>query len=116
MPGRILACSTSRTVKLAGWQVTRKRLRTKDGAPMAFVTFEDTTALYETVIFPREYNRLAPLISASGPFLVTGEVAEELGVITLTLKDLRLLSQKQDYAPRIPERSIWAEEVATSAA
>ena len=105
-----------RTVKLAGWQVTRKRLRTKDGEPMAFVTFEDTTGLYETVIFPREYDRLAPVVSASGPFLVTGEVTEELGAITLTLKDLRLLSNSGNYAPRVRERSIWAEGISEVAA
>ncbi len=48
---------------------------------MAFVTFEDETARYETVVFPREYRRFATVISAPGPFLVTGEVTEELGAL-----------------------------------
>jgi error-prone DNA polymerase len=80
-----------KTVSLVGWQVTRKRLRTKHDEPMVFITFEDTQALYETVMFPREYRRFAPLTLASGPFLVTGEVASEHGAVTVTIKDLRLL-------------------------
>jgi len=56
-----------------------------------FITFEDTYALYETVMFPREYRRFAPLTQASGPFLVTGQVGSEHGAVTVTIKDLRLL-------------------------
>jgi len=78
-------------VSLVGWQVTRKRLRTKHDEPMVFITFEDTQALYETVMFPREYRRFAPLTPAPGPFLVTGEVASEHGAVTVTIKNLRLL-------------------------
>ena len=80
-----------KTVALVGWQVTRKRLRTKHDEPMVFITFEDTHALYETVMFPREYGRFASLTLASGPFLVTGQVASEHGAVTVTIKDLRLL-------------------------
>jgi len=105
-----------RRIKLAGWQVTRKRLRTKHGDPMCFVTYEDTSGLYETVIFPREYNRLAPIISASGPFLVIGEVAEELGALTLTVQDLKLLADANPLTHRIPERSIWGEDMQEAAA
>jgi DNA polymerase III alpha subunit len=80
-----------KTVSLVGWQVTRKRLRTKQDEPMVFITFEDTHALYETVMFPREYRRFASLTLASGPFHVTGQVASEHGAVTVTIKDLRLL-------------------------
>jgi DNA polymerase III alpha subunit len=101
-----------RTVQVAGWQVTRKRLRTKQKEPMAFVTFEDETALYETVIFPREYRRAAPLIAASGPFVVTGEVTEELGALTITVTDLRLLAETREVNEHIPEKTIWWDEQA----
>jgi error-prone DNA polymerase len=80
-----------KTVSLVGWQVTRKRLRTKHDEPMVFITFEDTHALYETVMFPREYRRFASLTMATGPFLVTGQIASEHGAVTVTIKDLRLL-------------------------
>ncbi len=91
-----------KTVALVGWQVTRKRLRTKHDEPMVFITFEDTHALYETVMFPREYRRFAPLTVASGPFLVTGPVTSEHGAVTVTIKDLRLLRADNGAAPARP--------------
>lgn len=106
-----LARHVGRTVQLAGWQVTRKRLRTKQEEPMAFVTFEDDTALYETVMFPREYRRWATIISAPGPFLVTGEVGEELGAVTITISALRLLSGARAPSDFIQGKTIWQDEM-----
>lgn len=80
-----------REVMLVGWQVTRKRLWTRKDEPMVFVTFEDTHGLYETVMFPREYRRFAPMITSAGPFLATGIVTEDHGALTVTIKSLRLL-------------------------
>jgi error-prone DNA polymerase len=116
VPANELHRYVGRTVNLAGWHVTRKRLRTKDDEPMAFITFEDTAGLYETVIFPREYDRLAPLISATGPFLVTGEVTEELGVLTLTVKKLQLLSSKHDSSNSVSAETPCANETEERAA
>jgi error-prone DNA polymerase len=95
-----------RTVTLVGWQVTRKRLRTRQDEPMVFITFEDTHGLYETVIFPREYRRLASLTMNAGPFVVRGEVTEEYGALTVTVKDMRLLTTDRDGAQQthIPGR------------
>jgi error-prone DNA polymerase len=87
-----------RTVTMVGWQVTRKRLRTRQDEPMVFITFEDTHGLYETVIFPREYRRLAPLTMNAGPFVIRGEVTEEYGALTVTVKDMRLLSADRETA------------------
>ena len=100
------------TVNLAGWQVTRKRLRTKQEEPMAFITFEDETSLYETIMFPREYRRYAPMISAPGPFVVTGEVTEDLGTLTVAITDLQLLAVPASVAEHVPEKSIWQDELA----
>ncbi|MFC1475511.1 DNA polymerase III subunit alpha, partial [Candidatus Zixiibacteriota bacterium] len=107
-----LARYIGRSIRLAGWQVTRKRLRTKQKEPMAFITFEDDTALYETVVFPREYRRFAPIISAPGPFLVAGEVTEELGALTVTVSGLQLLADTQFSGERIPAKTIWQDELA----
>jgi DNA polymerase-3 subunit alpha/error-prone DNA polymerase len=47
-----------RYVCLIGWPVTQKEVWTKDGLTMSFLTFEDETAIYETVIFPRLYGSI----------------------------------------------------------
>jgi error-prone DNA polymerase len=90
-----------KTITLVGWQVTRKRLWTRKDEPMVFITFEDTSGLYETVIFPREYRRLASLTMNAGPFVLKGQVTEEYGAVTVTVKDMRLLKGK----PSLPDKA-----------
>ncbi len=41
-----------KTVSLVGWLVTRKDIFTAGGEPMEFVSFEDETDIFETVLFP----------------------------------------------------------------
>jgi DNA polymerase-3 subunit alpha/error-prone DNA polymerase len=50
-----------RYVCLIGWPVTQKEVWTKDGLTMSFLTFEDETAIYETVISPRVYDQYGKL-------------------------------------------------------
>ena len=43
-----------------GWWVTGKLITTKDDEPMEFISFEDTSALYETIFFPQGLRALLP--------------------------------------------------------
>jgi DNA-directed DNA polymerase III PolC len=52
-------------VTMVGWMVTGKTVHTRDGDPMKFVSFEDTTGLYEAVFFPKVYNRFCHMLSLS---------------------------------------------------
>jgi len=81
-----------RRVTTIGWYVTGKRVETKDDAPMEFTSFEDTTALYETVFFPQAYAKFCWMISATRPYVLRGKVEEDFGAITLTVEDLRFLA------------------------
>jgi DNA polymerase III alpha subunit len=95
VPADKLGEKVGRQIMLVGWQVTRKRLWTRKDEPMVFITFEDTHGLYETVMFPREYRRFAPLITSAGPFLMAGLVTEDYGALTVTLKSMRLLTPNE---------------------
>jgi DNA polymerase-3 subunit alpha/error-prone DNA polymerase len=44
---------------------------------MSFLTFEDETALYETVIFPQVYDRYSSLLFDQLPLLIYGKVCED---------------------------------------
>ncbi|MFV1957305.1 MAG: DNA polymerase III subunit alpha, partial [bacterium] len=46
-----------RPVTTIGWWVTAKVVQTKNGKPMEFVTFEDTTGIYDTTFFPEAYRK-----------------------------------------------------------
>jgi len=80
-------------VRLVGWRVTAKPIHTVHNEVMEFVSFEDTTALYEVTVFPRQYRRYAPELLTRGPFILTGLVEEEWGAISLTLDRLSVLGR-----------------------
>ena len=73
-------------VQLIGWPVTQKEVWTKDGLTMSFLSFEDETALFETVIFPEIYDRYYKLLFDQRPLLVSGRVVDDQGAFTLEVK------------------------------
>jgi DNA polymerase-3 subunit alpha/error-prone DNA polymerase len=80
-----------RYVCLIGWPVTQKEVWTKDGLTMSFLTFEDETALFETVIFPEVYDRYGRLLFDQRPVLVYGRVAEDWGAVSVVVGKVEVL-------------------------
>lgn len=80
-------------VKALGWLMTSKRIRTRKGDIMKFLSLEDLTGTFEAVIFPKEYEKYAPLTLSMGPYLVEGFVDKELGD-TIVVKSLSVLSSR----------------------
>lgn len=78
-------------VTTIGWWVTGKIVTTKDEEPMEFISFEDTTALYETTFFPETYARFCHMLNRSRPYVLSGLVEEDFCAVTLTVDDVRLL-------------------------
>jgi len=64
-----LARYVGHTVSLLGWPITAKPVLTALEEPMEFVSFEDETALYETVLFPATYQRCHHLLLRSVHYL-----------------------------------------------
>ncbi len=89
--GRDLARHAGRDVTTIGWLVTGKIVGTRRGEPMEFLSFEDTTAIYETTFFPRAYARFCSLLTRNRPFVLRGRVEEEFGAVTLTVREARPL-------------------------
>ncbi len=80
-----------RHITLVGHQITRKQVRTKGGDLMSFVSFEDETALYETVLFPDRYERYYPILYRAAPLLVHGVVKNDHGALIVEVEHLCLL-------------------------
>ncbi|MDL2229529.1 DNA polymerase III subunit alpha [Treponema sp. OttesenSCG-928-L16] len=83
-----------RPVKMVGWPVTQKEVWTKDGLTMSFLSLEDETGLYETVIFPQIYDRYNTLLFDQQPLLVYGQVMSDEGAISLEIKKIEPLGKK----------------------
>lgn len=85
VPACDLVRHVGRRVRTVGWLITGKVVSTKHGEAMEFMSFEDETGIYETTFFPDSFRRNAPRLNARQPFLLTGEVADELGAISLNV-------------------------------
>jgi error-prone DNA polymerase len=78
-------------VTTVGWWVTGKLIATQNDEPMEFISFEDTSALYETIFFPQAYARFCHMLNRSRPYVLNGVVGEEFGVVTLAVDSVRFL-------------------------
>jgi error-prone DNA polymerase len=84
--GAELGRHAGRRVTAIGWLVTGKLVTTKDDEPMEFVSFEDTTAIYETTFFPEVYARFCHMRTNARPYVLEGKVEEDFGAVTLTVE------------------------------
>jgi error-prone DNA polymerase len=89
--GADLAGHVGRRVTTVGWWVTGKVVTTREDEPMEFISFEDTSALYETTFFTQAYARFCHMLNRSRPYVLTGVVEEDFGAVTLTVDTVRLL-------------------------
>jgi error-prone DNA polymerase len=89
-----------RSVWLIGWPITYKEVMTKEREPMEFFSFEDETAIFETVFFPREYARFCQHLDMTRAYLLYGKVESEYGAVTITIKNLRRLSNPRAHKRR----------------
>jgi hypothetical protein len=52
---------------------------------MEFVSLENTTAIFETNLFPQAFRRYAHLIDLNEPFLLRGRITDGHGCVTLNV-------------------------------
>ncbi len=95
VPGRDLRAHAGRRVRTIGWYVTSKTVQTREEEPMEFVSFEDTTALYETTFFPDAYRRFARILQATRPYVLDGRVEEQHGAVSLTVEGAAFLDGRR---------------------
>jgi error-prone DNA polymerase len=91
--GADIARHVGERVAMIGWLITGKIVTTRDDEPMEFVSFEDTTAIYETTFFPRPYARFCRMLNAARPYLLRGRVEEDFGAVTLTVEEVGFLDR-----------------------
>jgi DNA polymerase III alpha subunit len=61
---------------------------------MSFLSLEDETALYETVIFPQVYEKYNRLLFDQRPLLVWGRVCDDLGAVSFEVQRIEPLAAK----------------------
>ncbi len=86
VPARDLAAHVGKKIWLKGWPVTRKEVTTGEGEEMEFFTFEDKTAIFETVFFPKPFRRFCQDLDMDHAYLIHGLVESEFNVATLNVE------------------------------
>lgn len=94
--GLIKACQLKshlhQLVSIYGWWVTSRTVPTVKSEIMQFITFEDETDIFETVVFPDVYGQVLRLAGKSLAFQILGRVVEEFGAVILELRKMTPLS------------------------
>ncbi len=91
VPASELAQHVGQQVWVLGWPITRKEVMTKEGEPMEFFSFEDQTAIYETVFFPKAFKRFCQELDMDRAYLLWGRVESEFGTINLDVQSVSKL-------------------------
>jgi error-prone DNA polymerase len=80
-----------RHICFAGWLITGKKVQTKHGDTMEFLTFEDEGGIVESTFFPAVYKRFCHMVDRNRPYLLYGKVEEDWGALTLTVDRVKPL-------------------------
>ncbi len=84
-------------IKLVGWLMASKRIRTRKGKIMKFLSLEDLSGTFEAVIFPQTYQKFAELTMSMGPYLIEGKADLENGN-NIIVEKLKVISAKEALA------------------
>ena len=91
VPAAELGRHGNKRISTIGWFITGKTVSTRREELMEFMSFEDTTAIYETTFFPRAYAEFVHMLTRTRPFHLTGRVDVHYGAPTLTVERVRPL-------------------------
>lgn len=99
-------------VKMLGWYMASKRVRTKKGDIMKFLSLEDLTGTFEAVIFPKVYNLYAETTLSMGPFVVEGIIDADntVNIITEKIEALTILDLKASQQKDSVENKYYGDE------
>jgi DNA polymerase III alpha subunit len=85
VPAAEITAHTCQLIALAGMPCAYRRVETKSGGTMLFLTLADRSGLAECVLFPSVFQRYAREVSAR-IVRVEGRVDETLGAVTLVVE------------------------------
>jgi len=95
VPANQMSRHIGKRVAMIGWWVTNKLVYTRTEEPMSFISFEDTTALYETIFFPDAFRRFCRYWTQSRPYILYGTIEDDLGALSLHVTDMAFLDARQ---------------------
>ncbi len=104
---RTFSREVGKSVRIAGFLVAEKEVRTVKKQAMSFVSFEDRYGVFETVLFPAVYNQMLEQLENGVAFVLEGVVENEWGSSQLNVFRLYPLTRNENlkgssYSPHTP--------------
>jgi len=87
---------------MRGIAISYKRIPTKAGTWMKFLSLEDLTGTFEAVLFPDAYARCVEATLGTGPLLVEGRVDLDHGVPSLVVTGVEKGPAAASGSSRLP--------------
>jgi DNA polymerase-3 subunit alpha len=73
-PGRLSGKRHNSSINVSGWLADRKRIKTRDGKFMVFLTFDSLDDTFEVILFPDIYNQYSEIIRRYRYLTIDGRV------------------------------------------
>ncbi len=96
-----------KNIKVCGILVTAKTVLTKDDNLMQFVSFEDETSIFESVLFPQIYKKFSLILEEQMPYILEGRVIHEYGVTSLEVSNIKKLNIKSTFKDEKTTYSVY---------
>lgn len=87
---------------VAGLITARKRITSRNGEPMAFITVEDDTGAVEVIVFPRVYALVQELIDSDAPVLVRGRINHVEDGAKILAAEIKSLGKEKRLLVKLP--------------
>ncbi|EGO61820.1 DNA polymerase III subunit alpha [Acetonema longum] len=78
-------------VRTGGMIVSAKRITTRNGDMMCFITLEDFTSQVEVVVFSRLFDRVQKFLAPDFPVLIIGKINRNEEAVKIIADDVRML-------------------------
>ncbi|MBU0937231.1 MAG: hypothetical protein KKI09_13500, partial [Spirochaetes bacterium] len=88
-----LTGNIGRRVCLMGVHTACKEVRTVGGESMCFKSFTDSDGVFETVLFPKVYTQIMPILECNTVFLLLGTVHVEFGALSVHIEAVDRLNR-----------------------
>lgn len=84
-------CSDGQLLRIGGVVVTSKRIMTKNGSQMCFLTLEDFVDQIEVVVFSRLFDKVNRILTPDAPIAVNGRLSKNEETVKLIAEDIQPL-------------------------
>tara|TARA_Y100000782_G_scaffold4962_1_gene5744 strand:+ start:1401 stop:4346 length:2946 start_codon:yes stop_codon:yes gene_type:complete len=93
IPSTLIKDHLKEEVILYGQTVSVKGVRTKHEQSMAFITFSDDDGMYNTTLFPNQYEQFRDLLQLGGSFLIKGKVEKDFNDCQIVVSDIKRVGE-----------------------